>query len=253
MEAELEKLRKKLKKQCQLNKDLQNHNQELERRLQEKEKLVQELQSHFDELATPESNSQRSSNESVPEVQQIRAAVMAPEPIPDILEVTRVKKTAGETEQIKRSIQRNDFLRRLDEEQITMMVELLVTLDRAPGDEIIVEGSEGDSMYIVSAGELKVSQAGRDLRTLTSGDVFGELAILYNCKRTASVRGEAQHDFFRKTCYSMCFMGSEVHMVSVHKMTDVMAKSTYALRHFLHRKRNPLTFCTQNQVITIFR
>eukprot|EP00066_Takifugu_rubripes_P006751 XP_003971769.2 PREDICTED: cGMP-dependent protein kinase 1-like [Takifugu rubripes] len=42
-------------------------------------------------------------------------------------------------------------------------------------------------MYIVAGGELRVTQAGRDLRTLTTGDVFGELAILYNCKRTATV------------------------------------------------------------------
>lgn len=42
----------------------------------------------------------------------------------------------------------------------------------------------------IPAGELKVTQAGRDLRTLSSGDMFGELAILYNCKRTASVKGQ---------------------------------------------------------------
>ncbi len=40
------------------------------------------------------------------------------------------------------------------------------------------------------AGELRVTQAGQDLRTLTTGDVFGELAILYNCKRTATVKGQ---------------------------------------------------------------
>lgn len=35
-----------------------------------------------------------------------------------------------------------------------------------------------------------MTQSGRDLRTLTKGDVFGELAILYNCKRTATVKGQ---------------------------------------------------------------
>lgn len=44
-------------------------------------------------------------------------------------------------------------------------------------------------MLVLLGGELIVTQAGRDLRTLTKGDVFGELAILYNCKRTATVRG----------------------------------------------------------------
>lgn len=42
------------------------------------------------------------------------------------------------------------------------------------------------------AGELFVTQGGRELRTLTTGDVFGELAILYNCKRTATVRGQTR-------------------------------------------------------------
>lgn len=46
-----------------------------------------------------------------------------------------------------------------------------------------------NSIFILE-GELKVTQAGRGLRTLSSGDVFGELAILYNCKRTASVIGQ---------------------------------------------------------------
>ena len=39
-------------------------------------------------------------------------------------------------------------------------------------------------------GQLSVSQRGRQLRTLGPGDVFGELAILYHCKRTATVQGK---------------------------------------------------------------
>ncbi|XP_062857905.1 cGMP-dependent protein kinase 2 isoform X1 [Trichomycterus rosablanca] len=134
-------------------------------------------------------SSHRSSSENTLEVRQSRAAVMAPEPIPEDLDIaaTRVKKNPSERAQIIKAMEKNDFLSRLDEEQISMMVELLCSLDRCPGDEIIKEGTEGDSLYIVAAGELRVTQAGRHLRTLTSGDVFGELAILYNCKRTASV------------------------------------------------------------------
>ncbi|XP_017317717.1 cGMP-dependent protein kinase 1 isoform X1 [Ictalurus punctatus] len=186
MEVTLKELRQKLEKQCQLNRELQNEKEDLETRLKEKEKLVEELQSRLDGL---DQLSQRYSNDRV-EVRQSRAAVMAPEPIPDDMDIstTRVKKTASERAQIMKAMQKNDFLSRLDEEQINMMVELLTTLDRCPGDEIIKEGTEGDSLYIVAAGELRVTQAGRILRTLTSGDVFGELAILYNCKRTATVK-----------------------------------------------------------------
>ncbi|XP_035276952.1 cGMP-dependent protein kinase 1 [Anguilla rostrata] len=187
MEELVQNLRLQLEKQCALNKELHSQNQDLEKRLEEKEWLLKNLQSRFDQLDCPP---ERSSNDSEPEVRKSRAAVIAPEPLPEDLEITeaQVKKTISETSLIVKAIQKNDFLSRLDDEQITMMVELLVAIDKNPGEVVITEGSEGDSMYIVAAGELQVTQAGRDLRTLTSGDVFGELAILYNCKRTASVQ-----------------------------------------------------------------
>ncbi|XP_063079008.1 cGMP-dependent protein kinase 1 [Engraulis encrasicolus] len=185
MEAQLEELRRRLEEQCDVTRKLQEANQELEQQIKDKDKQLQDLQSRYDEL---EYRSERSSVEVPADVRKSRAPVLAPEPLADLAEIRRVKKTPSEAEQIRRAVQKNDFLSRLDEEQLNMMVELVEALDRCPGDHIIQEGTEGDSMYIVAAGELKVTQAGHDLRTLSSGDVFGELAILYNCKRTASVK-----------------------------------------------------------------
>ncbi|XP_061560262.1 cGMP-dependent protein kinase 2 isoform X2 [Phycodurus eques] len=190
MEKRLEELRQQLEKQCLISEELQRQNQELEQRLQEKEKLVRELQAQYHDLEFPPPIGA----ELEPEFRKSRAAVIAPEPIPETLDVgkARVKKTDGETNLIVKAIQKNDFLSRLDDEQIAMMVDLLETFDVSRGGEVIKEGSEGDSMYIVAAGELIVTQAGRELRTLTSGDVFGELAILYNCKRTATVKAKTE-------------------------------------------------------------
>lgn len=56
----------------------------------------------------------------------------------------------SETSLIVKAIQKNDFLSRLDDEQIAMMVDLLKVSHFNPGDEVIQEGSEGDSMYIVA-------------------------------------------------------------------------------------------------------
>ncbi|KAM7395412.1 hypothetical protein PAMA_006936 [Pampus argenteus] len=188
MEKQLEDLRQQLDKQHLINQELQRQNKDLEQRLQEKEKLLQELQGQYHELDSPS----QSSNEIDPEVRKSRAAVIASEPIHGTLDITCTKKTATDTSLIVKAIQKNDFLSRLDDEQIAMMVDLLVASDFSPGDKVIKEGSEGDSMYIVAAGELCVTQASRDLRTLTCGDVFGELAILYNCKRTATVKAKTQ-------------------------------------------------------------
>ncbi|XP_057679256.1 cGMP-dependent protein kinase 1 [Corythoichthys intestinalis] len=190
MEKQLEELRQQLEKQCLINQELQRQNKDLEQRLQEKEKLLQELHSQYHDLEFPPP----SGTQNDTEFRKSRAAVIASEPIPETLDIStsRVKKTSSETSLIVKSIQKNDFLSRLDDEQIAMMVDLLETLHISHGGEVIKEGSEGDSMYIVAAGELLVTQAGRDLRTLASGDVFGELAILYNCKRTATVKAKTE-------------------------------------------------------------
>lgn len=58
----------------------------------------------------------------------------------------------SETSLIVKAIQKNDFLSRLDDEQIAMMVDLLKVSHFNPEDEVIQEGSEGDSMYIVAGG-----------------------------------------------------------------------------------------------------
>ncbi|XP_072298318.1 cGMP-dependent protein kinase 2 [Eucyclogobius newberryi] len=183
MEKQLEDLKQQLEKQCLINKELQRQNKDLEKRLREKEKFLQQLQSHESEFPVQ-------SGKEAQEFRTSRVAVIASEPIPETLEISRVKKSGTETSLIVKAIQKNDFLKRLDDEQTAMMVELLVISKYSPGDEVIKEGTEGDSMYIVAGGELQVTQAGQDLRSLTTGDVFGELAILYNCKRTATVKAK---------------------------------------------------------------
>ncbi len=56
----------------------------------------------------------------------------------------------SEKARIVKAIHKNDFLRRLDEEQISMMVDLMKVLDCRSGEDIIREGTEGDSLYIVA-------------------------------------------------------------------------------------------------------
>jgi len=44
--------------------------------------------------------------------------------------------------------------------------------------------------HILLEGTVEVTKHGKVLTTIGPGRVFGELAILYNCTRTASIRGE---------------------------------------------------------------
>jgi hypothetical protein len=58
----------------------------------------------------------------------------------------------------------------------------------AAGEDIIVEGDPGDHFYVIDEGEVEILKAGRRIRTESEGESFGEIALLQDCRRTATVR-----------------------------------------------------------------
>jgi MFS family permease len=63
----------------------------------------------------------------------------------------------------------------------------LVPLRVDPGTVIVREGDAGDRFYIVADGSLEVSQYGREISALDAGGYFGEIALLRDVPRTATV------------------------------------------------------------------
>lgn len=55
-------------------------------------------------------------------------------------------------------------------------------------------------LFFVAEGKVEVSREGKFLSTMAPGKVIGELAILYNCKRTATIKGEIDFECVCREC-----------------------------------------------------
>jgi hypothetical protein len=62
------------------------------------------------------------------------------------------------------------------------------------GEEIIRQGEPGDSFYIVVGGEVDVQVDGRAAKPLGAGEFFGEIALLRDVPRTATVTARTDVD-----------------------------------------------------------
>jgi CRP-like cAMP-binding protein len=57
-----------------------------------------------------------------------------------------------------------------------------------PGALVFQQGDEGDDFYVIERGRAEVIRDGHSIATLESGAGFGEIALIHDSRRTASVR-----------------------------------------------------------------
>ena len=66
------------------------------------------------------------------------------------------------------------------------------TVKFKPGQTIIRQGDEGDSFYVIGAGTCDISIRGKgSVMKASRGVAFGELALLFNQPRAATVTAES--------------------------------------------------------------
>ncbi|KAJ8797613.1 hypothetical protein J1605_017226 [Eschrichtius robustus] len=79
-------------------------------------------------------------------------------------------------------------MKNLELSQIQEIVDCMYPVEYGKDSCIIKEGDVGSLVYVMEDGKVEVTKEGVKLCTMGPGKVFGELAILYNCTRTATVK-----------------------------------------------------------------
>lgn len=85
----------------------------------------------------------------------------------------------------------------LDAERLKEVLEQGAWLNVAPGEAVVREGDVGDAFYTIASGQVVVDQGGSVIRTMGPGSHFGELALLFDTPRTATVRARTPVRVFR--------------------------------------------------------
>ncbi len=104
----------------------------------------------------------------------------------------KIQKTSEQINRIKGKIISSFIFNSLDKNDIDIVINAMEEKKFKIDEKVITQGEVGDCLYIVETGALscfKILENGENkfLCNYGPGDAFGELALLYNCPRAASI------------------------------------------------------------------
>ena len=120
-----------------------------------------------------------------------------------------IPKTEEQKRKIKEKCMQSFLFNSLEDKDLQTVIDSFEEKKYKAGENVITQGDEGDVLYLVDSGELdceKVFKAGDPptfLKKYHAGESFGELALLYNAPRAATIRATTE-----STCWALdreCF------------------------------------------------
>lgn len=106
----------------------------------------------------------------------------------------RVEKSDEAVARIRSCIQKNVLMKALSKDYVDAIVLSMKEVTVNKGDNIITQGEAGDFWYVVDKGSFEAFKKmddeeppGKKVKEYGVGDSFGELALMYNQRRAASV------------------------------------------------------------------
>jgi cAMP-dependent protein kinase regulator len=100
-------------------------------------------------------------------------------------------KSPEQTARLNTTLVKSFMFSELDKSDMDTILAAMKEQNFSAGTKVINEGDDGDYLFVIEQGTLDCIKniGGEDkvVKTCVSGDVFGELALLYNCPRAANV------------------------------------------------------------------
>ncbi|MBA2568924.1 MAG: MFS transporter [Actinobacteria bacterium] len=93
-------------------------------------------------------------------------------------------------------LRRLPLFRSLPPATLDQLAASLIVVTASNGDAIVRQGDSGDRFYVIAKGEVDVWTDGRHVSTLGTGDYFGEIALLRNVPRTATVTAKSDVELY---------------------------------------------------------
>jgi ATP-binding cassette, subfamily B, bacterial len=125
------------------------------------------------------------------------------------------------------SLARAPLFQDLSREELRQLATVTEDLEVEEGKVLCREGESASEFFVIIDGEVDVTAGGRHLRTLSDGDFFGEIALIEDIRRTATVTATTPLRFFVLTRQS--FWGMIERMPEVErKVLRALAKRVLA-------------------------
>lgn len=99
--------------------------------------------------------------------------------------------THEQLQRLNDSVVKNFLFSQLDQESLKTIIFALEEKRVNKGDEVIKQGDQGDFFYVVEKGKVSYYVDGKKVNDSSNGSSFGELALMYNSPRAATVVAES--------------------------------------------------------------
>jgi len=108
-----------------------------------------------------------------------------------------VKKTAQQKVRLHSVLNKSFLFSALDSKELAIVINAMKEVITKDKDKVIEQGGDGDSLFVVEKGTMDCiiivpDGSAKVVKTCTENDVFGELALMYNCKRAATVQSKGE-------------------------------------------------------------